>query len=91
MSAGIKTIDNLKKGGAMVKEGLEQDAYDLGSKVNLERSMPSDGRFGGHLVQGHVDACVTIVNIIKERDDNIFNFNKLFSRNDNGSALDGAI
>ena len=33
MSAGIKTIDNLKKGGAMVKEGLEQDAYDLGSKV----------------------------------------------------------
>jgi riboflavin synthase len=24
--------------------------------VNLERAMPADGRFGGHLVQGHVDA-----------------------------------
>jgi riboflavin synthase len=26
-----------------------------GSLVNLERSMPADGRFGGHLVLGHVD------------------------------------
>ena len=26
-----------------------------GAKVNLERAMPADGRFGGHLVQGHVD------------------------------------
>lgn len=26
-----------------------------GDKVNLERAMPADGRFGGHLVQGHVD------------------------------------
>lgn len=26
-----------------------------GSQVNLERAMRADGRFGGHLVQGHVD------------------------------------
>ncbi len=26
-----------------------------GSEVNLERAMPSDGRFGGHIVAGHVD------------------------------------
>lgn len=26
-----------------------------GHSVNLERSMPADGRFGGHIVQGHVD------------------------------------
>jgi riboflavin synthase len=26
-----------------------------GQRVNLERSMRADGRFGGHLVQGHVD------------------------------------
>lgn len=26
-----------------------------GDKVNLERAMPADGRFGGHFVQGHVD------------------------------------
>ena len=30
---------------------------DLGSKVNLERSLRHDGRMGGHFVTGHVD-CV---------------------------------
>lgn len=28
----------------------------LGDKVNLERCMPANGRFDGHIVQGHVDA-----------------------------------
>ena len=27
----------------------------LGDAVNLERAMPANGRFGGHIVQGHVD------------------------------------
>ena len=27
-----------------------------GAKVNLERAMKASGRFGGHIVQGHVDA-----------------------------------
>lgn len=27
----------------------------LGKNVNLERAMPCDGRFGGHIVSGHVD------------------------------------
>ena len=29
-------------------------------RVNLERALPADGRFGGHLVQGHVDGVVTL-------------------------------
>lgn len=28
---------------------------DAGDRVNLERSLPADGRLGGHFVQGHVD------------------------------------
>ena len=28
---------------------------EVGSKVNLERSMKLDGRLDGHIVQGHVD------------------------------------
>ena len=32
-----------------------------GSLVNLERAMALGTRFGGHLVQGHVDATVTIL------------------------------
>lgn len=27
----------------------------VGSRVNLERAMAADGRFGGHIVAGHVD------------------------------------
>ncbi len=32
----------------------------VGSKVNLERAMTADGRFGGHIVQGHIDGVGTI-------------------------------
>lgn len=30
-------------------------AVDVGTSVNLERPMPADGRFDGHIVQGHID------------------------------------
>ncbi|MFG3305817.1 riboflavin synthase [Streptomyces wuyuanensis] len=36
-------------------------ALGVGSRVNLERPMVADGRFGGHIVQGHVDGTGTIV------------------------------
>jgi riboflavin synthase len=32
-----------------------------GDRVNLERAMPAGGRFGGHVVQGHVDGTARIV------------------------------
>ncbi len=31
-----------------------------GDRVNLERPMRADGRFGGHIVQGHVDGVGTV-------------------------------
>lgn len=34
-----------------------------GSKVNLERAMAANGRFGGHFVTGHVDGTGTILSI----------------------------
>lgn len=39
-----------------------------GSRVNLERAMKADGRFGGHIVAGHVDGVGIITDIT--RDDN---------------------
>lgn len=39
-----------------------------GSRVNLERAMAADGRFGGHIVAGHVDDPGTITSM--EKDDN---------------------
>ena len=38
-----------------------------GSRVNLERAMAANGRFGGHIVAGHVDGVGRIANI--RRDD----------------------
>ena len=38
--------------------------FRIGTKVNLERSMPANGRFGGHFVQGHVDGIAVISSII---------------------------
>lgn len=37
-----------------------------GSSVNLERAMPADGRFGGHIVSGHIDGVGTVKNIKKD-------------------------
>ena len=37
-----------------------------GSVVNLERAMPANGRFGGHIVAGHVDGVGHIANIRKD-------------------------
>ncbi len=37
-----------------------------GDRVNLERALSSDGRFGGHFVQGHVDGIGTITAIRKQ-------------------------
>ncbi len=37
-----------------------------GDTVNLERAMAADGRFGGHIVAGHVDGTGTIASLKKE-------------------------
>ena len=41
---------------------------NVGSRVNLERALPVDGRFGGHIVSGHIDGIGEIIKI--QRDDN---------------------
>lgn len=38
----------------------------VGSPVNLERAMAANGRFGGHIVSGHIDATGTIRRIWKD-------------------------
>lgn len=37
-----------------------------GSRVDLERAMAADGRFGGHIVSGHIDGVGTIVSMKQE-------------------------
>jgi riboflavin synthase len=41
-----------------IQETLDKTALGalkVGDAINLERAMAADGRFGGHIVQGHVD------------------------------------
>ena len=33
----------------------------VGDRVNLERALAARGRFGGHIVQGHIDGTATVV------------------------------
>lgn len=45
----------------LLKTNLGQ--LKVGDEVNLERCMPANGRFDGHIVQGHVDTTATCTNI----------------------------
>ncbi|AFM03994.1 riboflavin synthase alpha chain [Bernardetia litoralis DSM 6794] len=52
-----------------IEETLQKtdlSSWKEGSKLNLERCMPANGRFDGHIVQGHVDQTAICTNIIDE-------------------------
>ncbi len=38
-----------------------------GDRVNLERAMPAEGRFGGHIVLGHIDGTGTVISMKREQ------------------------
>jgi len=61
----------------LAQETLARTFFDDlagGDRVNLERAMPADGRFDGHIVQGHVDTTAEIVGIEQEGEDWTFTF-----------------
>lgn len=45
-----------------------------GSVVNLERCMLSNGRFDGHVVQGHVDQVATVKSVAETNGSWLYNF-----------------
>ena len=66
----IVKIDNQNYTVTAIDETLNKtDLLDwkVGDKVNLERCMPANGRFDGHIVQGHVDTTGKCI-FIAERD-----------------------
>lgn len=48
----------------MLKTNLKN--WEVGYEVNLERSMKMDGRFDGHIVQGHVDQTATCEKVVDD-------------------------
>lgn len=49
-------------------------SWAIGKKVNLERCMPANGRFDGHIVQGHVDQVGKVDQIAEQDGSWIFDF-----------------
>ncbi|HEX7022737.1 MAG TPA: riboflavin synthase [Trueperaceae bacterium] len=54
------TVVDIHDGGfeaELTQETLDKTAprWRAGQRVNLERAMPANGRFGGHMVSGHVE------------------------------------
>ncbi|MEZ3163513.1 riboflavin synthase [Halorubrum sp. RMP-47] len=47
---------------------------ETGDAVNVERAMPADGRFDGHVVQGHVDTVAEVTGIERVGEDWRFTF-----------------
>ncbi len=53
----------------MMAETLSRSSLgtlSTGASVNLERAMPADGRFGGHIVSGHIDGTGTIRSVRRD-------------------------
>lgn len=64
-------INNFSFKADVTHESLNRSSLSklrIGSPVNLERAMALNGRFGGHIVSGHIDGTGTITGI--KKDDN---------------------
>ncbi len=82
----VVSIDKLKKqyvvtamDETMLKTNLR--TWEIGTEVNVERSMRMDGRFDGHIVQGHVDQTATCTKVIDENGSWRFYFEYDISKN----------
>ena len=63
----VVKIDNHQYTVTAIDETLQKTnlgTLSVGDNVNLERCMPANGRFDGHIVQGHVDQTGIITSII---------------------------
>ncbi|WP_111669562.1 riboflavin synthase [Algoriphagus litoralis] len=55
-------------------EKTNLSGWKEGKKVNLERCMPANGRFDGHIVQGHVDQVGVVKSISDQNGSWVFDF-----------------
>ena len=70
INENIYTVTAIKE--TLIKSSL--GSLQIGSKVNLERAMLANGRFDGHVVQGHVDQTAICKSIIEENGSWTFTF-----------------
>jgi riboflavin synthase len=74
------TVTNIKGDShfvTAVDETLKKSnlgALKIGSRLNLERCMVNNGRFDGHIVQGHVDQVAVVKSIQDQKGSWLFTF-----------------
>jgi riboflavin synthase len=71
-SIGLSWFEVFLSRETMVKTSFNE--VTVGDPVNLERAMPVEGRFDGHLVQGHVDTTTEILGVSSVGEDWEFTF-----------------
>ena len=79
----ITAIDGDQYTTTAMRETIERTNIGLlkeGSEVNVERSMPINGRLDGHVVQGHVDTTATCVSIDDANGSYIYTFKYEFNK-----------
>ncbi|HOF69494.1 MAG TPA: riboflavin synthase, partial [Ruminococcus sp.] len=62
----VTSVDSLTFTADVMNETLNRSSLGKlknGDKVNLERAISANGRFGGHIVSGHIDGTGTISEI----------------------------
>lgn len=65
----VTNISNSSFSADVMNETLSRSSLgslNIRCKVNLERAMPANGRFGGHIVSGHIDGTGKITSIKKD-------------------------
>lgn len=73
----VVKIDGTKYVVTAMDETLKRSnlgKLQVGDKVNVERSMPMNGRLDGHIVQGHVDTTATCIRIEDADGSHVFTF-----------------
>ena len=62
---------------------------EVGSKVNLERSMQMGARVDGHIIQGHVDQTAICTEVKEDKGSHIFTFE--YEESDNMTVEKGSV
>jgi riboflavin synthase len=64
----VTAFDNRSFELDVVEESLSRSTLGglkVGTKVNLERAVAADGRFGGHMVSGHIDGVGGVIRMLR--------------------------
>ena len=79
----VTSVDGDEYTTTAMKETLERSnigMLQVGSEVNVERSMPINGRLDGHIVQGHVDTTAQCVGIEDAEGSYVYTFKYAFDK-----------